>query len=86
MAYADDVTLVAYGQSEAEAAGALQVLLNCVNEWSTRNALFVNTDKSKWMLISPILKRFTASTATTDRPISQRTTLKFSTVHATRAC
>ena len=28
MAYADDVTLVAYGQSEAKAAGALQVLLN----------------------------------------------------------
>ena len=32
MTYADDVTLVAYDQSEAEAAGALQVLLNCVNK------------------------------------------------------
>ena len=78
MAYADDVTLVAYGQSEAEAAGALQVLLNCVNEWLTRNALLVNSDKSKWMLISPVLKRSTASTATTDT--CQRSTLKFSTV------
>ena len=78
MAYADDVTLVAYGQSEAEAAGALQVLLNCVNEWSTRNALFVNTNKSKWMLMSSVLKHSAASTATTDT--CQRTTLKFSTV------
>ena len=78
MAYADDVTLVAYGQSEAEAAGALQVLLNCVNEWSTRNALLVNTHKSKWMLISPVLKRSAASTATTYT--CQRNTLKFSTM------
>ena len=47
MPYADDVTLVFYGQQEAKAAGALQAQLNGINYWCICNTLQVNTDKKR---------------------------------------
>ena len=42
LAYADDVTLVATGKSEAAATEALQTLVNSVAAWSASNCLQIN--------------------------------------------
>ena len=57
VAYADDVTLVAYGDSEAEAVTSLQGLVDIISTWSANNCLYLSTTKSVWMVISPELKK-----------------------------
>ena len=57
VAYADDVTLVAYGDSEAEAVTSLQGLVDIISTWSANNYLRLSTTKSVWIVISPELKK-----------------------------
>ena len=56
VAYADNVTLVTYGDSEAEAVTILQGLLDIISTWSANNCLRLSTTESVWMVISPELK------------------------------
>ena len=46
IAHADDVTLVAYGDSEAEAVTSLQGLVDIISTWSANNCLRLSTTKS----------------------------------------
>ena len=46
VAYADDVTLVAYDDSEAEAVTSLQGLVDIISTWFANNCLRLSTTKS----------------------------------------
>ena len=61
VAYADDVTLVAYGDSEAEAVTSLQGLVDIISTWSANNCLRLSITNSMWMVISPELKKSSRS-------------------------
>ena len=53
IAYTDDVTLLASGDSLYTAAESLQLLLDTVCRWSTRNCLCLNSAKCSYMCIVP---------------------------------
>ena len=53
VAYADDTTLIASGDSASTAMDALQSLLDIVSNWSTRNCLRLNPEKCVSMCIAP---------------------------------
>ena len=56
LAYADNISLEAQGQTESVATQVLQSLVNQVIDWSITICFNINATKSKWMVISPVLR------------------------------
>ena len=62
VAYADDVTLLESGDSPHTAAESLQLLLDTVCCWSTRNCLCLNPAKCLYMCTVPSKRKAASGT------------------------
>ena len=57
VAYAEDVTLISYGTTAANAINNMQDLLNITDVWASNNRMTIITIKCFAMFISPFIRK-----------------------------